>query len=142
MKTLRENIYLDIDGVILTRGVAPAPHLGKFLKYILGNYSVFWLTLKYRGETKGIIKYLSQFLSPEIIPLLGQIRPTRFDLDKTEAIDFSKEFFWLDDELFDSEKNTLRNHNTYDSWIELNLIKNPDQLIDLVNSKLKYFVGR
>jgi len=107
----------------------------------LGNYFVFWLTLKYRGETKEIIKYLSQFLPPEIIPLLGQIRPTRFDLDKTEAIDFSKEFFWLDDELFDSEKNTLRNHNTYDSWIELNLIKNPDQLIDLVNSKLKYFVG-
>jgi len=136
---LRKNIYLDIDGVILTRGVIPAPHLGKFLKYILSNYSVFWLTSKYRGETKGIIGYLSQFLTPEIIVLLKQIRQTSFDLDKTEAIDFSKKFFWLDDELFDSEKNTLKKHNAFNSWIELNLIENPDQLSDLVNSKLKGF---
>jgi|SRR3989344_6957669 len=142
MRILRENIYLDIDGVILTRGVVPAAHLGKFLKYVLRNYSVFWLTSKCLGEKKEIIRYLSQFLPPEIIPLLEQIKPTRFDLDKTEAIDFSKEFFWLDDELFDSEKNTLRNHNTFDSWIELDLIENPNQLIDLVNSKLKYFGGR
>lgn len=142
MKTLRKNIYLDIDGVILTKGVVPAAHLGKFLKYVLDNYAVFWLTSKYRGETKEIIRYLSQFNTPEIIFLLGQIRSTRFDLDKTEAIDFSKEFFWLDDELFDSEKNTLKKNNAYDSWIELNLIQNPDQLIDLVNSKLKYFRGR
>lgn len=137
MKVLRENIYLDIDGVILTKGVLPTAHLDKFLKYILGNYSVFWLTSKYRGETKEILKYLSQFLTPEIVALLERIKPTQFDLDKTEAIDFSKEFFWLDDELFDSEKNTLRKHGVYDSWIELDLIKNPDQLNDLVNYKLK-----
>ena len=90
MKALRENIYLDIDGVILTRGVLPAQHLDKFLKYILGNYSVFWLTSRYHGETKKIIGYLSQFLTPEIISLLGQIKPTSFDLDKTEAIDFAR----------------------------------------------------
>lgn len=136
MKTLRENIYLDIDGVILTRGVVPASHLDKFLRYILGNYSVFWLTSKYHGETRKILRYLSQFLSPEIISLLGQVKPTSFDLDKTEAIDFNSNFFWLDDELFDSEKNILRKRNVYDSWIELDLIKNPNQLLYLVNSKL------
>ncbi|OGD87751.1 hypothetical protein A3D81_01660 [Candidatus Curtissbacteria bacterium RIFCSPHIGHO2_02_FULL_40_17] len=136
MKALRENIYLDIDGVILTRGVLPAQHLDKFLKYILGNYSVFWLTSRYHGETKKIIGYLSQFLTPEIISLLGQIKPTSFDLDKTEGIDFNRNFFWLDNELFDSEKNTLRIHNVYDSWIELDLIQNPNQLLYLINSKL------
>src|SRR3989344_7981659 len=136
MMLQRENIYLDIDGVILTRGVVPASHLSRFLKYILDNYSVFWLTSKYHGETKKILMYLSKFLTPEIISLLGQIKPTSFDLDKTEAIDFSRNFFWLDDELFDSEKNTLRMHNVYDSWIELDLRKNPDQLLYLVNRKL------
>ena len=136
MKALRENIYLDIDGVILTRGVLPAQHLDKFLKYILGNYSVFWLTSRYHGETKKIIGYLSQFLTPEIISLLGQIKPTSFDLDKTAGIDFNRNFFWLDNELFDSEKNTLRIHNVYDSWIELDLIQNPNQLLYLINSKL------
>ncbi len=135
MKDMRRNIYLDIDGVILTRGVVPALHLDKFLKYILGEYSVFWLTSKYYGDTKEIIKYLSQFFSPDITLLLDQIKPTRFDLDKTEAIDFTKKFFWLDNELFDSEKSTLRKHNAYNSWIELDLIKNPHQLLYLVNSK-------
>lgn len=136
MITLRKNLYLDIDGVILTRGITPALHLDKFLKYILSNYSVFWLTPKFQGDSKRIVKYLSQFLIPDTIDLITQIKATSFRLDKTEAIDFSKDFFLIDNELFDSEKNMLRKYNSYDSWIELDLIKNPDQLLDLVNSKL------
>lgn len=64
------------------------------------------------------------------------IKPTNFQLDKTEAIDFNKRFFWLDDELFDSEKNTLRQHQKYDSWIEINLKENPNQLLDLTRKAL------
>src|SRR3989344_7759766 len=117
MKALSKNIYIDIDGVILTRGGVPAAHLDKFLRYILSNYSVFWLTSRCNGNCKYTIKYLSQFLLPESIPLIKRIMPTSFRLDKTEAIDFSKRFFWLDDELFASEVNTLREHDRYDSWI-------------------------
>lgn len=133
---MRKNIYIDIDGVILTKGVLPALHLDKFLGYILNNYSVFWLTSRYHGNPKDIIKYLSKFLSPETLTLVSQIKTTSFRLDKTEAIDFNKAFFWLDNELFDSEKNALREHNNYDSWIEVNLMKTPDQLQDLIRSKL------
>lgn len=136
MKTLKTNVYLDIDGVILTRGVVPALHLEEFLHHLLYSYSVFWLTPKYRGNAKEIIRYLSQFLIPDTTLLLKYINPTCFDLDKTEAIDFSKNFFWLDDELFDSEIKTLRDHNAFDSWIKLDLIKNPHQLLNLVNNKL------
>lgn len=68
--------------------------------------------------------------------MVKKIKPTSFRLDKTEAIDFGKEFFLLDNELFDSEINTLKRHNVYDSWIELNLMNNPDQLLDLVNNEL------
>jgi len=134
---MRENIYLDIDGVILTRGVMPALHLDKFLRYILDKYSVFWLTSRCQGESKNVIKYLSQFLFPETVYLLKKIKSTDFRLDKTEAIDFTKRFFWLDDDLFTSEKNTLREHNQYDSWIEVNLIENPNQLLDLISSKFR-----
>ncbi len=132
---LRKNLYLDIDGVILTKGVQPAMYLEKFLKYILCNYTVFWLTSKYHGNSKAIITYLSQFFSPEITILLKGIHTTSFDLDKTEAIDFSKDFVWLDDEIFASEKNTLIKHKAYEKWIELNLIDNPGQLFDLVHKK-------
>lgn len=133
---MRQNIYIDVDGVILTRGVVPALHLDKFLRYILTNYSVFWLTSRCHGDSKGIIKYLSQFLLPETVAMLKAIKPTSFALDKTEAIDFSRRFFWLDDELFASEKNTLRKHDNYDSWIQVNLMENPDQLLHLIRSKL------
>ena len=135
MKALRKNIYLDIDGVILTRGGVPAQHLDKFLRYILSNYSIFWLTSRCQGDSRYTVRYLSQFLFPDIVPLIERIKPTSFQVDKTEAIDFSNKFFWLDDDLFASEKNTLREHNQYDSWVEVNLIKNPDQLLDLISSK-------
>ena len=136
MKVLRKNIYLGIDGVILTKGVIPALHLDKFLKYILANYSVSWLSSRCHGSSDDTIKYLSQFLLPDSVTLIRGIKPTSFQLDKTEAIDFSKEFFWLDGQLFDSEKNILKEHGGYDSWIELDLIKNPNQLLYLINSKL------
>lgn len=137
MRILKQNIYLDIDGVILTRGVLPAMHLNKFLSYILNNYSVFWLTSKYNGNTKQIINYLTKFLEPETIFLLAQVKPTQFDLDKTEAIDFSKNFYLLDDDLFDSEVNALKAHEALDSWIKLDLMSNPDQLLDLLKSKIR-----
>lgn len=132
-----KNLYLDIDGVILTLGGKPAQHLSRFLIYILENYRVSWLTSRCSGDTKYTIKYLAQFLPEETMPLINMINPTKFALDKTEAIDFGREFFWLDDDLFDSEKKTLMNHNELNSWIEINLIKNPDQLLDLISSRLK-----
>ncbi len=135
MKALRKNIYLDIDGVILTKGGVPAQHLDKFLRYILSNYSIFWLTSRCQGDSKYTVRYLSQFLLPDTVILTERIKPTSFQVDKTEAIDFSKRFFWLDDDLFASEKNMLRKHNQYDSWVEVNLIKNPNQLLDLISRK-------
>jgi hypothetical protein len=129
------NIYLGIDGVILTKGVLPALHLDRFLKYILANFSVSWLSYRCRGSSEDTVKYLSQFLAPNTIALIKAIKPTSFQLDKTEAIDFNRSFYWLDNQLFDSEKNALREHDNYKSWIELDLIKNPNQLLHIINSK-------
>ena len=136
MKNSKKTIYLGIDGVILTRGVVPALHLDKFLKHILANYYVFWLSSRCQGNSEATVKYLSQFLPAETVDLIKTIKPTKFRLDKTEAIDFSKEFYWLENQLFDSEKNTLKEKNKYNSWVELDLIKNPNQLFNLINNKL------
>lgn len=130
------NIYLDIDGVILTRGGLPSEHLDRFLKFILSNYSVFWLTTRCKGNSRYTVEYLSKFLFPETLTLIEMIKPTNFQLDKTEAIDFNKRFFWLDDELFDSEINTLKQYKKYDSWIKINLKENPNQLLDLTRRAL------
>lgn len=138
MRALPKNVYIDIDGVILTRGGVPAYHLDEFLTHILKNYSVFWLTSRCRGDSKYTVSYLENFVTKESISLLKKVRPTSFRLDKTEAIDFGKKFFWLDDEIFASEANTLKEHDKYDSWIEVNLMKNPNQLLHLIRNKLLY----
>lgn len=135
MNTPQKNIYIDIDGVILTKGGIPALHLDQFLKHVLKNHSIFWLTPRCRGDSKYTVKYLSQFLPPDTVMLTEKIKPTNFQVDKTEAIDFNSGFFWLDDDLFVSEKNTLKENGKYDSWIEVDLINNPNQLLDLISSK-------
>ena len=132
----KKNLYLGIDGVILTRGVVPALHLDRFLVYILRTYNVSWLSSRCRGNSEDTISYLSQFLPGETISLMRKVKPTTYSLDKTEAIDFSKDFFWLESELFDSEKNVLKKYNKLNSWIELDLIKFPDQLMNLTDSNL------
>ena len=58
----KKNLYLGIDGVILTKGVIPAPHLDKFLTYITSNYSVSWLSTRCAGSSEATLKYLSLFL--------------------------------------------------------------------------------
>ena len=129
----RKNVYIDIEGVILTRGGVPADNLENFLNYILHKFNVYWLTTRCRGDTKYTIEYLSKYFSTDIITLLKKIKPTIFSLDKTEAIDFKNKFYWLDDEIFASEKNTLIRHDKYNSWIQVNLMENPNQLAQLMN---------
>ena len=136
MNILNENVYIDIDGVILTKGVVPALHLDKFLKYVLDKYSVFWLTSRCHGDSKYTLSYLSKFFPEETVNLFKQIKPTNFQVDKTEAIDFNKRFFWLDNEIFESEKTTLIKNGKYDSWIEVDLIKDPNHLMHLIRNRL------
>jgi len=47
---------------------------------------------------------------------------------KTEAIDFSKPFLWFDDDVFEEEKKILKLNNCFDSWVEVDLGKNENQL--------------
>jgi len=84
-----------------------------------------------------VIETDSTMPSPEeTVNLFRQIKPTNFQVDKTEAIDFNKRFFWLDNEIFESEKTTLIKNGKYDSWIEVNLIKDPNQLLHLIRNRL------
>lgn len=132
-----QNIYLGIDGVILTKGVVPALHLDKFLKHIVSQFNVYWLSTRCRGGVAHTEKYLSQFLEQETIGLIRPIKTTDFYLDKTDAIDFRQDFYWLESELFDSEVNALKKQNKFSSWIKLDLIGFPNQLGSLTDGKLQ-----
>jgi len=128
------NIYLDIDGVILANDKEPARHVKEFLKYVTDNYPTYWLTTHCRQEENYVIPLLSKFLDKQTMELAEKIKPTKWSTSKTEGIDFSKSFLWFDDYIFDFEKDDLIKHNALKSWIEVDLSKNVDQLLDFVHN--------
>lgn len=128
------NIYLDIDGVLLANDQHAANNVHEFLGYVTDNYPIYWLTTHCKGDAEYTVRHLSRILSPDTISLLKDIKPTNWNMAKTEAIDFSKPFLWFDDYLFDFERADLLRHNVIDSWIEVDLAKNPNQLRDYIYS--------
>ena len=128
------NIYLDIDGVILANDKQPALHAKEFVKYLTDNYHVFWLTTHCKGDSNFTLHHLSQWFDAETLTILAKIKPTNWSESKTEAIDFKTPFLWFDDDLFDFEKEDLIKYNAFNSWIEIDLSKNVNQLKDLINN--------
>lgn len=131
------NIYLDIDGVLLANESNAAPYADELLQTVLKEYpnSTYWLTThNWKGENRAK-EVLAPHLKPETVALLDKIKPTVWDELKTDGIDFTEKFLWLDDDLWEDELKVLEEYNATDNFILINLNKDPDQLktiIDLI----------
>ena len=125
-------VYLDIDGVILANDKQVANYADEFIKYLVENYDVYWLTTHCKGDSNYTIELLMRFFNPETIEILKKIKPTNWQTWKTEAIDFNEDFLWFDDELFEEEIQILKSNNKYDSWVPIDLSKNVNQLKTLL----------
>ena len=101
------DIYLDIDGVILTKDGHPSAHLVEFLNQISSKQNVLWLTTHCKGDSAATINYLKRSLPLYILNILKSVKPTNWTTLKTEAIDFSRNFIWIDDYILDAEKRKL-----------------------------------
>lgn len=130
------NIYLDIDGVLLANDKFVANYAEEFLKYITDNHTVYWLTTHVHGDTKWVKEYLGQFFSTEAMQCVESIKVTENDWDiaKTEAIDFTKPFIWIDDDCYPEEYDELIRHGVFTSWVKIDLAKDLDQLETLINN--------
>ncbi len=129
-----KNLYLDIDGVILKKDGTPAENLTPFLEYATKNFECYWLTTHCDGDATMAFLYLVGRIPQEAVPFLEKIQPTKWKLWKTEGIDFSKDFLWLDDTQFEGEKNALIEKGALDKFILIDLKANPNQLLDIVKS--------
>lgn len=132
------NIYLDIDGVLIddslkNRG-APTSYVIEFLRYITENYTCFWLTTHCSNGENHVLEYLSSKLPIEAHEYIIKIKPTDWKEWKTEAIDFSKDFRWIDDEIYDPEIDMLDKNNCKEKLILVNLRKNPEFLKNILIS--------
>ncbi|MCX6733035.1 MAG: hypothetical protein NTV98_05865 [Candidatus Roizmanbacteria bacterium] len=130
------NIYLDIDGVLLVDVACKANHSDEFIKYVVTHFpdSTYWLTTHCRQKENYTIPLLSRFFGEETMKYIRQIKPTEWDVFKTEGIDFSTPFLWFDDDLFDGEKKELIKHNVLDNWIQVDFYKDENQFQKFLTS--------
>lgn len=123
-------IYLDVDGVLLAHvegRVALARHAPRFIDFLLDGFDVYWLTTHCRGEAGAVLNYLSGYAPAEVLDRLRAVKPTRFDVLKTEAL--AGDFYWLDDSPLEAEVAELRRRRAFDRWIEVNTRARPDDLL-------------
>lgn len=128
------NIYLDIDGVLLANSVQAAYFADDFLQYILKHWpdNTYWLTTHcWRGENRAA-EVLLPVLKPDTAKLLKLIKPTDWNTEKTDGIDFLTPFLWFDDDLFPEEEKVLRSFDAFGCWRQVDLSRDPNQLIDEV----------
>jgi len=126
------NIYLDIDGVLITKDGQPANYVGEFLEYMVSNYDVYWLTTHCQGDNRQVVRYLANKLPKEYFQFLDKIQPTSWKTLKTEAIDYTKEFLWFDDYIMQSEINILEQNNVLRFFVQIDLKNEPDKLQTLI----------
>ena len=83
---MNTKIYLDIDGVLITRK-SPSMTKGaiEFINFILENFDCYWLTTHCRdNDTSSVIGYLSKFFPHNVIENLKSVKPVVWDALKTE----------------------------------------------------------
>ena len=126
---MKPNLYLDIDGVLLANEENLSIGAIEFIKYAADNFEVYWLTTHCMdGDPTHAIEYVQRTTDEDLRPFLRKFKPTTWSLKKTDAIDFKKPFLWFDDDCYSGERLALKENNVFNSWIEVNIAKYPDQL--------------
>jgi len=75
-----KRLYIDIDGVLLTKKNIGVPEYGReFIKYLLNNFDCYGLTTHCKGDSSNAIQYLSRYYEKEIIEELNKVKPTNWD---------------------------------------------------------------
>ena len=133
-------IYLDIDGVILTKDLSIPEYGREFLSFVTTNHECYWLTTHCKGGMNNALNHLSTCYPASILEKLAMIKPTDWTVLKTEAMVLDDEFIWLEDCPFESEKMMLNKANKIDSLITVDL-KRQNELRS-VQEKIESLAGR
>ncbi len=126
------NLYIDIDGVLLTKQGQPSLHLKEFLIEVTTKHNPFWLTTHCKGDVLHVVSHLKRILPQELWEYIEKIKPTNWDVLKTDGIDFTQDFRWFDDAPMESEKKLLQEKGVLDKLILVDLKNNPDSLKEIL----------
>jgi CheY-like chemotaxis protein len=74
------------------------------------------------------------YVSKDKWEYLDKIKTAKWNAWRTEGINWEEDFIWLSDYIFPEEMKVLKAKGVYDSWFPINSSKNPNVLMDVINS--------
>lgn len=132
---MMKKCYIDIDGVILKRRKEePVDNVHKLISFLVSHFDCYWLTTHCKGDSQTAIDYLSEYLSEADLQLLQSVKATNWGTFKTDAIDFTSDFYWVDDWAMTAEKEILSINGKTDSLILVNDEK--EDMVDYIINRL------
>ncbi len=135
------NIYLDIDGTMIHEDRWDTQDLGAegLVEFIvaLRPYTTHWLTTHCRdGNPERAREIMKRYVPVELHSDIDRIKPTVWDMMKTEGIDWSQDFIWFDNDISAFEWERIEQGSENQQAIEVNLKVNPKQLIEIARDIL------
>ncbi len=121
------HIYLDIDQVLRTNDNKLAAQAGQFLE-VITKHHVHWLTADYGGSVELALRRLTPLLTHDEINVISIIEMTKWDLLRTEAIDFRKPFLWFTHSVDEFEMEDLERHKCTQNLHIVNVSNDPEAL--------------
>lgn len=123
-------LYLDIDGVLLTKGGALADGAEAFLRWAIAAHDPFWISTRTRdGAQRGALRAFHGLLAPELV---RAIRPARWRTLKTEALPVRADgWAWIDDEILHAERAVLADNGALGRFVRVNVDCDPAILFEL-----------
>lgn len=135
------NLYMDIDGVLLTKDQRIPADASNLVRYAIKHFNCYWLTTHCRTGTNRAVESLSRFYTGEDLSMLNRFRGTDWNNSKTEAINWSEPFVWLEDWPFNFEIEQLKRNDCYDSLVQINLTNENElsKVIRILDKKIYQF---
>jgi hypothetical protein len=144
-------IYLDVDGVFLRRspvnssGFELSPGAEAFLTYLVESFDVHWLTTRCKhglpNDITRAFRHAMQVtdLPPKLAELIDLVEPAPWNACKTEGIDLTADFYWIDDNPTSKALEVLAQHGCEHRWIEARVDHDPADLLrvhDILDQRL------
>jgi hypothetical protein len=112
------DIYLDIYGTLIASASSIADREA-LLNYLLDNFAgrIHWLTSYSEPRIREV---LAREYNEELLErLINSVKYQPYNYHKTDGIDFTKKFIWLDDNLTEADYYTLKEYGALDNQIHI-----------------------
>ena len=126
-------LFLDIDGVLLGRGQGrPCLAVGaeEFIAHVVDRFDCYWLSTHCQGDARTAQEYLRPYVSEETYRRLQSIKPTRFDVLKTDALPADEPFLWIEDRPLATEIRVLEESGRRSSWLKVDVSERENVLME------------